>query len=88
MQRTADFSDHITHTIAKQTDRVFDNPTALDTTVDMFDPYTSSRELLIERLFLIGQAAATWLLEWCDTTHAVEPKGQKAQILQEMAAQG
>ena len=88
MQRTADFSDHITHTVAKETDRVFDYPTALDTTVDMFDPYAPPRKLLVERLFVVCQAAATWFLEGRDTTHAIERKGQKAQILQEMAAQG
>ena len=86
MQRAANFSNHITYTVTKETYRVFDNPTSLHTAVDMLDSYASSRELLIERFFLIGQAAATWFLERCDTTHTVEPKGQEAQILQELAA--
>jgi hypothetical protein len=54
----------------------------------MFDPYAASRELLVEGLFLIGQAAATWFLEGCDTTHAIEPKSQKAEILQQFTAFG
>jgi hypothetical protein len=81
MQRTTDFSDHIAHTIAKQADRVFDNPTALHTTVDVFDPYLSSRQLLIECLFLIRQPTATWCLERRDTVDTVECKGQKTQVL-------
>jgi hypothetical protein len=88
MQRTADFSNHIAHTFAKQTDRVFDNPTTFHTTVDMFDPYASSRQLLIERLLLFCQAATRWFLEWCDATYTIERKGQEAEILQELAASG
>ena len=78
MQRTADFSNYITHTVAKQTDCVFNDPTSLHTTVDMFDVYASSRVLPIERLFLIRQAAATRFLEWRDATYTVECKGQEA----------
>jgi len=88
MQRTTDFRNHITYTVAKQTDRVFDNPTALDTTVDMLDTHASPRKLLIERFLLFRQAAATWFLEWCDAPDTIEGKGQETQILQQMAACG
>ena len=52
----------------------------------MLDSDASSRKLLIERLFLIRQAVATWFLEWGNATYALELKCQEAQILQEMAA--
>jgi hypothetical protein len=84
MQRTADFGNHIAHTFTKHTDCVFDNPATLHTTINMFDPYPSTSQLLIEGFFFIRQAAATWFLEWCNTAYAIQAKCEKAKILQQM----
>jgi len=84
MQRTADFGNHIAHTFTKHTDCVIDNPASLHATIDMFDPYPASRQLLIEGLFFLRQAAATGFLEGSDTAHAIKGKGEKTQILQQL----
>jgi hypothetical protein len=86
MERTADFRDHITYFFPKHTDRVLHYPTALYTAIDMFDPDTSSGQLLIECLFFVRKDASAWFLERCDATYAVECKCEEAKILQEMTS--
>jgi hypothetical protein len=63
MERTADFCDHVTYSFPKHTNRVFHNPTALHTAIDMFDPDASSGQLLIERLLFVRKRATTRFLE-------------------------
>jgi hypothetical protein len=41
MQLTTDFHDHVTDALLPQPKPVFDNPTALDTAVDMLNPKTT-----------------------------------------------
>jgi hypothetical protein len=50
MQGTADFHHDITNTLLPQADPVFDDATALDTTVDMLDPQSAIVEHLVGSL--------------------------------------
>src|SRR5713101_3689654 len=52
MQGTADFHHQIAAAFLPQTDPVFDNATALDAAVDMFDPQPTVRERLIRSVLL------------------------------------
>ena len=81
MQGAADFGNHIARSVTKDTNRVFHNPTAFHTAVHMFNPDASARQFLVKRLLFIRQRTSTWFLEWRRATHAIQPKGQKTQIL-------
>ncbi len=81
MKGTADFGDHITCSFPKDTNRVFDDPATLHTTVDVLDPHASPRKLLIEDLLFVGERATTRFLERCDALNTIERKCQEAKIL-------
>src|SRR3712207_5291389 len=82
MERITDFSHHITRSFAKQANDVLCNPTTFDTTIDMFYPHASSRQLLIKRLLLVREPATARLFVWRSACHASECKRKEAQILQ------
>ncbi len=82
MERTTDFSDHITRSFAKQANDVLCNPTTFDTTIDMFYPHASSGQLLIKRLLLVAQYATARLFVWRSACDASECKCKEAEILQ------
>jgi hypothetical protein len=88
MQGTADFHHQIADTLLPQPDPVFDDATALDTAVDMFDAQPALGERLICRLLLPCQLLAAWFLGRHEDLHLGERKRQEAQILQEPASSG
>jgi hypothetical protein len=54
VQRTGDFRYHVARAITKHPNSVLHNSATLDATVDMFDPHTSARNLLIFGFLLVG----------------------------------
>ena len=82
MQRTADFSDHITHTVAKQTDCVFDNPTALNATDDVLDQHSSPRNRTIFGFPFVREFLTTRFLVRLRDLHTSQGEAYKAEILQ------
>ena len=56
MQGTAEFHHQIADTLLPQADPVFDDATALDTTVDMLDPQPTLVERLVGPLLLPASA--------------------------------
>ena len=54
MQGTTNFHDVVTYPRAQETTDVFDNATALDTAIDMFDGDPTARQRLIGCLLLSG----------------------------------
>src|SRR5262245_55896786 len=86
VQRTAQFHHEITDARLPQTDPVFDNAAALDTTVDMLDPQPPLVEYLVGPLVLQGQLRTAWLLRRHEDLHLREREGQEAQILQQPTA--
>src|SRR6266852_2172958 len=88
MQGTADFHHQIADAFLPQTDPVFDNATALDAAVDMFDPQPTVRERLIRSVLLPCQLLATGFLGRHEDCHVGQREGQETQILQQPAPCG
>jgi hypothetical protein len=88
MQGTADFHHQIADTLFPQPDPVFDDATALDTAVDMFDAQPALGERLICRLLLSCQLLAAWCLGRHEDLDLGQRERQEAQILQEPASSG
>src|SRR5712692_3325502 len=88
MQGTADFHHQIAAAFLPQTDPVFDNATALDAAVDMFDPQPTVRERLIRSVLLPCQLLATGFLGRHEDCHVGQREGQETQILQQPAPCG
>ncbi len=63
MQGTTDFHHQIADALLPQADPVFDDATALDTTIDMFDPQPALGERVIRRLLLPRQLLAA-VVSW------------------------
>ena len=85
MQGTAQFHHDIADTLLPQADAVFDNATALDTTVDMLNPQPTAVQRLIGHLLLQRQFLAAWFLGGHEDLHLEQRKRQEAQILQQPA---
>src|ERR687888_948837 len=83
VQGTTEFHHQIADASLPQTDAIFDNAAALDTTVDMLDPQPPLVERLVGPLLLPGQLRAAWLLRRHEDCHLKEREGQEAQILQQ-----
>ncbi len=88
MQGTTDFHHDIADALLPQPAPVFDDATALDTAVDMFDPQPALGERVIRRLLLQRQLRAAWFRGRHEDLHLGERKRQEAQILQEPASSG
>ena len=86
MERTADFCNHIASIFAEETDGVFHDATALDTTVDVFDPHPSAGNLPVLRFLLVCEVAAPWFFRRHTDFDPVERKCEKAKILHQSAA--
>jgi hypothetical protein len=81
MQTAAYLHHHVPDTVFPQTDRVFDNSTAFDTTDDVFghDPPLSNRAIVS---FLPWcQFATLGLLEWTSMPDTRKHIAQKAQVV-------
>ena len=85
VQGTAQFHHEIADTLLPQADPVFDDATALHTTVDMLDPEPARMEGLVGPLLLPCQFLASWLLGRHEDFHLRERERQEAQILQQPA---
>jgi hypothetical protein len=88
MERTAEFHHAIADAFLPQADPVFDDATALDTTMDMLDPQPTVGARLIRRLLLQRQLLAAWFLRWHKDFHLGERERQEAEILQQSAPGG
>ena len=88
VQGTTEFHHQIADTRLPQTDPVFDDATALDTTVDMLDPQPALGERLIRHVLLPRQLLAAWLLGWHEALDLGQCKRQEAQILQQPTPRG
>src|SRR5438445_11214873 len=82
VQGTAQFHHEIPDASLPQTDPVFDNAAALDTTVHMLDPQPPLVEYLVGPLLLQGQLLTAWLLRRHENRHLRERERQEAQTLQ------
>src|SRR5712691_4848293 len=85
MQGTTDFHHQIADALLPQADPVFDDATALDTTVDMLDPQPAVVQCLVGQLLLPCQLLAAWCLGRNEDRHLGECERQEAQILQQPA---
>jgi hypothetical protein len=88
MQGTTDFHYQIADALFPQTDPVFDDATALDTTVDMLDPQPAGVQGLVGHFLLPRQLLAPGFLRRHEDFHVGQRKGQEAQILQQSAPRG
>ena len=73
----------VTDTFFPQTDAVFHDAAALDTTVDVLDAQPTLVERLVGELLLPGQLLAAGLLRRHEDFHLRERERQEAQILQQ-----
>ena len=85
MQGTAEFHDQIPQASFEQAQGVFDDATALDTTIDMLNAHPATGHRVISRLLLGRQRVATGLLGRHEDLDLGQREGQKAQVLQELA---
>jgi hypothetical protein len=81
MQRTAEFHHEIADALLPEADPIFDDATALDTTVDMLDPQPTLSERLISHVLLPRELLAVWFLGRHEDRHLRERKRQESQIL-------
>ena len=88
MQGTADVHHAIADTFLPQTDAVFDDATALDAAVDMFDAQPALGERLIRHVLLQRQLLAAWFLRRHEDLDLGQREREEAQILQEPAPGG
>jgi hypothetical protein len=88
MQGTAEFHHEIADAVLPQPTPVFDDPTALHTAVDMFDPPPTLVQRLVGSVLLPGQFLPAGFLGRHEDLHLGEREGQEAQILQEPTPRG
>jgi hypothetical protein len=75
----------IADALLPQADPVFDDPTTLDTTVDMLDAQPAVVQRLMRPLLRQRSLLAAWLLDRHEDLHLRERKRQEAQILPQPA---
>ena len=88
MQGTAEFHDQIAHARLEQAQGVFDDPTALDTTVHMLNAHPAPGQRLIGPFLLGRQLVAARFPGRHEDLDLGQRKRQKAQVLQELAPRG
>jgi hypothetical protein len=81
MQGATYFHHQIADALLPQADPVFDDATALDTTVDMLDPQPTAVQRLVGHVLLQRQFLAAWLLGGHEDLHLGQRERQEAQIL-------
>jgi len=81
VQGTTEFHHQIADTLLPQADPVFDDATALDTTVDMLDPQPTLVQRLVGQLLLQGELLTAWFLGRHEDVHLRERERQEAEIL-------
>ena len=88
MQGTTYFHPEISDTLLPQADPIFDDATALDAPVDMFDAQPALGERVIRHVLLPRQLLATRFLGRHEDLDLGQRERQEAQILQEPAPRG
>jgi hypothetical protein len=88
MQRTANFHHQIADALLPEAHPVFDDATALDTTVDMLNAQSAIVQGLVGQLLFQGEFLAAWFLGRHEDLHLGQRKRQEAQILQQPAPRG
>ena len=85
MQRTADFHDKIADPLLTEAERVLDDATALDATVDVLDAHAPTGDAPIRGLLRACELPSSRLPGRHDDLHPVECECQEAQILEQPA---
>jgi hypothetical protein len=88
MESAAELHDEITGRVLGQPTDIADDMTALDTAVDVFNPYTPSSKRLVVGFLLVGQFSTARFLGGHADGDLLQGKGQKAEILEQLAAFG
>jgi hypothetical protein len=88
MERTAELHHQIADARLPQTDPIFDDATALDTTVDMLDPQPTLVQRLVRSVLLPREILAAGFLGWHEDLDLREREGEEAEILQQSAPRG
>ena len=81
VQGTTEFHHQIADALLPQADPVFDDATALDTTVDMLDPQPTLVQGLVGQLLFQGEVLAAGFLRRHEDLDLGQRKRQEAQIL-------
>jgi hypothetical protein len=81
VQGTTNFHHDIADTLLPQADAVFDDATALDTTVDMLNPQPTAVQRLVGHLLRQRQFLAAGFLGRHEDFHLGQREGQEAEIL-------
>jgi hypothetical protein len=81
MQRTAEFHHEIADALLPQPGPIFDDATALDTTVDMLNPQPSLVQRLVGHLLRQRELLAAWLLGRHQDLDLRQCERQEAEIL-------
>jgi len=84
MERTADFHHQITDALLPQANAVFHDATALDATIDMFDPQAALMPDLIGQCLRYRQLLAARFLRRHEDVHVGQREGQETEILQQL----
>ena len=80
MRCITDFHHEVTNAVLPQTDRVFHDATPFDTTIDVLDAHTATRNRLIFS-FLVGcEPLPAWLLGRHDDLDVGQDKGEQAEV--------
>jgi hypothetical protein len=82
VQGTAEFHHEIADTLLPQADAIFDDATALDTTVDLLDASPTMVQGLVGAFLFQHQLLAMWCLRQPEELDLRQREGQEAQILQ------
>ncbi len=86
MQGTTDFHHLITCSSPQEAADVFEDATALDTPIDLFDSHPTTCQGLIGRFLLSSQLSSPRFLGRHFDDHSLEAKTEKTKILQERTA--
>src|ERR1700730_11707394 len=81
MQSTADFHHQIANALLPQPNPIFDDATALDTTIDMLNSKTAVMQRLVYSLLIRRQQLTSWFLQRHEDLHSRQRERYKAQIL-------
>ena len=85
MEGTGDFHHQITNGATPEPEGILDHATAFDAAIDVFNPHPPPGQRLIVGFLFGREAATTRLLRRLEHLDTIECKGEKAQVLQQLA---
>ena len=86
MQPAGHFHHEVTDPASPEADAVLDHAAALDAAIDVLDPYAATGVRLIRVFLLLGEFPTAWLFDRLQHLDAIKQEGEKAQVLQQLAA--